>query len=480
LVHSIAAAAAHHLIVAASRLPAIAEVAKNLPTSMQYWLHGETERANYPRIDQIIETYSGSPPWITPTQQPGAADTALLIYTSGTTGLPKAAKVPHGRLVEWSYWFAGMLDIQPDDRLYNCLPMYHSTGGVVAIGSALVRGASVLIRERFSARRFWDDVIDNECSLFIYIGELCRYLVHSAPHPREAEHRLRLCYGNGLQGDVWQRFQARFGIPKILEFYAATEGNVSLYNCEGKPGAIGHVPAMLAHRFPVALIKCDMATGEILRDAAGLCLRAAPGEPGEAIGKIASMPHLPARRFDGYTDSSASARKILRNVFHEGDAWFRTGDLMRQDALGYYYFVDRLGDTFRWKGENISSTEVAATLTACAGVTGAVVFGAAVPGQEGRAGMAALTIDDAFSWAALRDHLAATLPAYARPVFIRICGTLDITGTFKLTKTRLAAEGFAAVENADRIWFFDRAADMFVPCDEPRIKSLLAGKDLHI
>ena len=175
-------------------------------------------------------------------------DRALYIYTSGTTGLPKAANVSHFRLMQWSHWFAGMMDTRPSDRMYNCLPMYHSIGGVVAIGAMLVNGGSVVLRQRFSASHFWDDVVEWNCTLFQYIGELCRYLVNSPPHPREAEHRLRLCCGNGLRPDVWDEFKRRFRIPQILEFYAATEGNFSLYNCEGKPGAIGRIPSFLAHR----------------------------------------------------------------------------------------------------------------------------------------------------------------------------------------------------------------------------------------
>ena len=286
-------------------------------------------------------------------------DRALYIYTSGTTGLPKAANVSHFRLMQWSHWFAGMMDTRPNDRMYNCLPMYHSIGGVVAIGAPLVNGGSVVIRERFSASHFWDDVVEWNCTLFQYIGELCRYLVNSPPHPREAEHRLRLCCGNGLRPDVWEEFKRRFRIPQILEFYAATEGNFSLYNCEGKPGAIGRIPSFLAHRFPMALVKFDIETGEPIRNEEGFCIRCSANEVGEAIGKILDGGSSPGSRFEGYTDKEASDRKILRNVFMNGDAWFRTGDLMRRDENGYFYFVDRVGDTFRWKGENVSTTEVA-------------------------------------------------------------------------------------------------------------------------
>lgn len=402
----------------------------------------------------LAETEYSSAPITLPLPRP--QDCALLIYTSGTTGLPKATRITHRRIVEWSYWFAGMMDAQPEDRLYNCLPMYHSIGGVVAIGSMLVKGGSVFIRERFSASHFWGDVHLRECTIFQYIGELCRFLLLAEPHPLERSHRLRLACGNGLQGDVWEQFQHRFGIPRILEFYAASEGNLSLYNCDGKPGAIGRVPAVLAGYFPIAIIRCNPETGTVLRDANGHCVVCSHDEPGEAISRIGN-----GREFDGYTDPDASQRKVLRDVFVVGDRWFRSGDLMRKDANGYFYFVDRLGDTFRWKGENVSTTQVATVLRGCTGIVDAVVYGVAVPGHDGRAGMAAITVDAQFDFAVLYAHLAANLPEYACPMFIRICDSLDTTGTFKLTKTALARDGFAA--SADPVWRRDRATGNFQP-----------------
>jgi fatty-acyl-CoA synthase len=255
LLHCISAADSTHIIVGRALQPSIAGIVKSLPGTMRYWTHGETDSDVFRRIDQDILEYSSVLLELEKARKPATHDKALLIYTSGTTGLPKAVNVTHGRIVEWSYWFAGMMDVQQSDRLYNCLPMYHSIGGIVAIGAMLAKGGSVFIRERFSASRFWDDIIEGQCTMFQYIGELCRYLLRSDQHPRETQHKLRLCCGNGLRGDVWEAFQHRFAIPQILEFYAATEGCVSLYNCEGRPGAIGRVPAFLAHRFPVALIK---------------------------------------------------------------------------------------------------------------------------------------------------------------------------------------------------------------------------------
>ena len=458
LAHSINSAGARRIIVADGLCDSINEITGRLPGRMRVWVHGEAA------VDGPFErlTLPDLSPWPEPGFRPAPKDVALLIYTSGTTGMPKAAKITHARLLEWSFWFAGMMGVAPSDRLYDCLPMYHSIGGVVAIGAMLAKGGSVVIREKFSASGFWEDVCRTDSTIFQYVGELCRYLVQNEPSPYENQHRLRLCCGNGMGGNVWREFERRFQVPRILEFYAATEGNVSLYNCEGKPGAIGRVPPFLNHRFPIALIKCDLATGEPLRDQNGFCVACGPDEPGEAIGKIL---HTGESQFDGYTDPAASDAKILRGVFAAGDAWFRTGDLMRKDRAGYYYFVDRLGDTFRWKGENVSTTEVAETLSSCPGVREAVVFGVEIPGHEGRAGMAAITTDSSFSLLALQAHLVKTLPRYARPLFLRACESLAVTGTFKLQKAALRRQGFADPAIIDALWFYDAGVGSFIPCD---------------
>ena len=221
----------------------------------------------------------------------------------------------------------------------------------------LFAGASVALAEKFSATNFWSDLVRFDCTLFQYIGELCRYLLKAPVSEFETQHRLRLACGNGLRGDIWEPFQARFAIPRILEFYAATEGNFSLYNVEGKVGAIGRVPSLLAHRFPAAIIKVDAEGRAPLRGDDGLCIACARGESGEAIGRIGTADEG-GGRFEGYTDKGETEKKVLRDVFAKGDAWFRTGDLMRLDEQGFFHFVDRVGDTFRWKGENVATSEV--------------------------------------------------------------------------------------------------------------------------
>jgi fatty-acyl-CoA synthase len=475
LAHCIDIVAPKHLIVAAELMEEFRSAATHLSSRPKIWSHGGDGDV-CARIDLEVEQFSGQPLTESERRDVTIADRALNIYTSGTTGLPKAANVSHHRLMQWSFWFAGLMNTGPDDRMYDCLPMYHSIGGVVATGSVLVNGGSVVVREKFSAQQFWDDIRDWDCTLFQYIGELARYLVNAPKHPHESEHRLRLCCGNGLRADVWEKFKARFEIPRILEFYAATEGNVSLYNVEGKVGAIGRVPSFLTHRFPLALVKFDHAAGKPSRDENGLCIRCAANEAGEAIGRIrGSSPH-PGGEFEGYTSSKESETKILRDVFERGDAWYRTGDLMRLDAGGFYYFVDRIGDTFRWKGENVATSEVAEAIMSFPGIVEATVYGVTVPGTEGAAGMAALVVEGVVDLIKLRRHLTQSLPAYARPLFLRIKDRIEVTATFKHKKNDLAREGYDPTMTAEALYFDDPAQQAFVRLDDSLYTRIQANK----
>jgi fatty-acyl-CoA synthase len=368
-----------------------------------------------------------------------ARDTALFIYTSGTTGLPKAAKINHMRAQLYMRAFAGATDARPDDRIYVTLPLYHATGGLCAMGAALMSGGSAVLRPRFSASHFWSDVAKENCTMFVYIGELCRYLLNQPEQAGEQTHKIRLAFGNGLRPEIWETVQQRFRLPQILEFYGSTEGNVSLFNLDGRPGAIGRIPSYLRSWFNVRLARFDMEAETVVRGANGLGIEAAAGEIGECVGAIQPGPRTD---FNGYADRAASERKIVRNLFKTGDAWFATGDLMRQDRDGYFYFVDRVGDTFRWKGENVSTGEVEQALSGVPGVKEANVYGVSVGDQDGRAGMASLVVDKDFDIGALAAAVDAALPAYARPVFVRLERALAITGTFKHRKVDLVAEGF--------------------------------------
>ncbi|HEY2808175.1 MAG TPA: long-chain-acyl-CoA synthetase [Steroidobacteraceae bacterium] len=472
LLHSITTVAPRYVIVSAKLSPALLALRTRLDSSVSFWVHGEAP-AGLPRLD--LEAAACGPEPLEPGEflTPQLNDRALYIYTSGTTGLPKAANVSHYRLMQWSHWFAGLMDVTPADRMFDCLPLYHSVGGVVATGALLVSGGAVVLRERFSASSFWADVTAQQCTLFQYIGELCRYLLNGAPHAGEARHVLRLACGNGLRAEVWVPFQERFRIPQILEYYAATEGNFSLYNCEGRPGAVGRIPPFLSHRLPVALVKYDVDAGAPSRDAAGRCTPCVTDEVGEAIGQVLASGGV--TRFEGYTDAEASGKKLLRDVFKEGDAWYRTGDLMRKDAQGFYYFVDRVGETYRWKGENVSTTEVASVIAAVSGVTDVAVYGVTVPNNDGRAGMAALVVTEGFSVAGLRRALVAQLPAYARPVFLRMVTALDKTGTFKLRKNELAQQGYDPSQVVDLLFIDDSSRGEYLLLDGARHALLSTG-----
>ena len=470
LAHCLDIAAPKHIIVAAELSDEFRSAAELLASRPKIWSHSSDDFA---RIDREIEAFTTEPLAVAERRGVTIADRALHIYTSGTTGLPKAANVSHHRLMQWSFWFAGLMNTAPDDRMYDCLPMYHSVGGIVATGALLVHGGSVAIREKFSAQNFWNDIVDLDCTLFQYIGELCRYLVNGAEAP--TTHRLRMACGNGLHADVWEPFQEKFKIPRILEFYAATEANVSLYNVEGKIGAIGRVPPFLKHRFPLALVKFDRTSDQPMRDANGYCVTCTTDETGEALGKISGGSAAGGGAFEGYTSAVESDRKIIRDVFEHGDAWFRTGDLMRQDAGGFFYFVDRVGDTFRWKGENVSASEVAAALTAFPGIIDATVYGVPVPGTEGAAGMAALAVGGALDLAELRLHLARRLPAYARPLFLRMQTGIAVTATFKHQKTELACQGFNPATTADEIYFDDPSREAYTQLDAALFERIQNG-----
>jgi fatty-acyl-CoA synthase len=464
LAHSIAIVEARHIIVDAELAAAVVEALAHVAARPTVWSHGDGG-SDLARIDRDIEARSGGPLEGAERVALTVEDPALCIYTSGTTGLPKAANVNHFRAIMWMSWFAGMMGTRPSDRMYDCLPMYHSIGGIAAPGAVLLNGGSVAIREKFSASAVWDEVRRFDCTLIQYIGEICRYLVNTPERPGETAHRIRLACGNGLRPDVWETFKTRFRIPHILEFYAATEGNVTLFNYEEKGGAIGRIPPFLAHRFPTMLIRLDPQTQEPVRDADGLCVPCASDEPGEAIGRIRSASADLTGRFEGYTSRQDSERKVLHDVAQPGDAWFRTGDLMRRDAKGFFYFVDRIGDTFRRKGENVSTSEVAEMLTGFPGIAEATVYGVEIPGTDGRAGMAALVCDEDVDLAALRHHLAERLPAYARPLFLRMRREIAVTGTFKHRKTELAREGYDPSVISDPLYFDDPVCQAFVPLD---------------
>jgi fatty-acyl-CoA synthase len=401
-----------------------------------------------------------------------AHETALYIFTSGTTGMPKAARITHMRVQLYMRGFAGATGSLPSDRIYCALPLYHATGGLCAVGAALLNGGELILATHFSATHFWEEVVAAGATMFVYIGELCRYLVNQPERPEETRHKIRLAFGNGLRPDVWTRMQTRFRIPQILEFYGATEGNVSMFNFDGRLGAIGRAPRYLRKHFNIRLIRFDVEKEEPMRAADGLCIECRPGEIGECVGEIGPSAR---ESYTGYADKAASEKKVLRDVFRRGDAFFATGDLMRQDRDGYFYFVDRIGDTFRWKGENVSTSEVAEALAPVPGVREAIVYGVQVGDLDGRAGMAGLVVGPDFDVAALAERVEAALPAYARPLFVRILPEIDTTGTFKYRKLDLVAEGFDPTE-IKGVVYYRHPTKGYVRLTRPTYAKIISGE----
>jgi fatty-acyl-CoA synthase len=400
-------------------------------------------------------------------------DRAFLIYTSGTTGMPKAANFSHMRMLFMMSGFVGALRPRPTDRIYNPLPLYHSTGGVCAVGLAFFAGGALILKRRFSVHDFWNDVHRYGATMFEYIGELCRYLLNAPPSSLERGHKIRAITGNGLRPEIWRQFQSRFAIPRIVEFYGATEGNVSMLNYDGTVGAVGRVPDYLEWLLPSRVLRFDVEKQMPVRGQDGFCIECGPDEAGEAVGGISRRA---GREFEGYTNQADSDKKMLHDVFRTGDAWFRTGDLMRRDEHGYFYFVDRIGDTFRWKGENVSTGEVGEVLAAAPGIREANVYGVSVQGAEGRAGMAALVVDGDFNLDALPEWLKARLAPYARPVFLRLSPRIDVTGTFKQRKVDLVREGFDPAAIADPLYYFDADSGRYERLTTLRYGDVVEGR----
>ena len=400
-------------------------------------------------------------------------DVALYIYTSGTTGLPKAAKITGVRARGLMRVFKDATEANHNERILLTLPLYHATGGMCGVGTALNAGACIILRRKFSATHFWQEAIDNDATMLVYIGELGRYLMNQPPSALEKSHKITKGFGNGLRADVWEQFVERTGVKKLVEFYGSTEGNVNFFNLDGKIGAVGRIPRLLRSRLPARIIRFDVETEQPIRGPDGLCMEAAPDEVGEAVGPIT---HEPRQRFDGYNDEKQSQKKVLTDVFVKGDKWFRTGDLMKADADGYIYFVDRIGDTFRWKGENVSTSEVEIAISSLPGVTHAIVYGVAVAGQDGRAGMAAISPREGVDLKALYAHVATHLPSYARPIFVRFQAEAETTGTLKYRKVDLVKDGFDPMNTADALFVVDNARQTYVPITAEVHRDIVGGK----
>ncbi|XP_058419675.1 long-chain fatty acid transport protein 1 isoform X4 [Diceros bicornis minor] len=457
-------------------VPAVAEVSGQLGKSLLKFCSGdlgpEGVLPDTQLLDPLLKEASTAPLAQPPCK--GMDDRLFYIYTSGTTGLPKAAIVVHSRFYRMVAFSHHAYSMRPADVLYDCLPLYHSAGNIIGVGQCLVYGLTVVLRKKFSASRFWDDCVQHNCTVVQYIGEICRYLLRQPVREAEGRHRVRLAVGNGLRPAIWEEFAERFGVRHIGEFYGATECNCSIANVDGKVGSCGFSSRILPHVYPIRLVKVNEDTMELLRDAQGLCIPCQAGEPGLLVGQINQQD--PLRRFDGYISESATSKKIAHSVFQKGDSAYLSGDVLVMDELGYMYFRDRSGDTFRWRGENVSTTEVEGVLSRLLGQTDVAVYGVAVPGVEGRAGMAAIADPHGqLSPDALYQELQKVLAPYARPIFLRLLPQVDTTGTFKIQKTRLQHEGFDPRQTADRLFFLDLKQGHYLPLDQGVYTRICSG-----
>ena len=403
-----------------------------------------------------------------------AGATGLYIFTSGTTGMPKAAKVGQRRILAAGSSFSKIgVRAKPSDRIYLCLPLFHGTGFMCGVNSALFSGASMFLRRKFSASAFWPEIQKYQCTIFFYVGELCRYLVTHPSSPEEKNNPLDRVFGNGLRPDVWDEFKERFGIDRVCEFYGSSEGNVSFLNAFNKDKTIGFCPGT------IILVEYDVDQDEIVLDKEGKYIQVEPGTPGLLLAEIDDR-----YRFDGYTDSAASELKTLRGVLTPGDAWFNTGDLITEVDVGFamgkphYQFVDRIGDTFRWRSENVSTNEVGEILNANKQVEIANVYGVDVPATEGKAGMVSLALNPGktFDMDEFSAYVAANLPGFAQPVFVRIQADISTTGTFKMVKGDLRNQAFHLEQlGGDAIYVMMPRSKSYKKLDQKLYESILDG-----
>nr|XP_019558125.2 long-chain fatty acid transport protein 4 [Aedes albopictus]XP_029721150.1 long-chain fatty acid transport protein 4 [Aedes albopictus] len=459
--HSIAAANSKAIIVSAELAGAVAEVleqdgVKGLPI----YLYGNEQSSesdkneHLPAADNLRQALDNVPSvdlsslW----NDVSLRDKLVYIYTSGTTGMPKAAVITNSRFIMMGTGCYYMLSLREDDIIYNPLPLYHSAGGMVGMGSVLLCGLTAALRKKFSASNFFPDCIKYNCTVAQYIGEICRFVLTTPPRPTDGQHKVRMMFGNGLRPQIWTQFASRFNISQIAEFYGSTEGNSNLMNLDNTLGAVGFVPAFARKLYPVTLVRCDEETGEVIRNDDGLCIRCKPGEPGVFVGKINLKNALSS--FVGYADKKASEKKVLRDVFTKGDMYFNSGDILVADLFGYYYFKDRTGDTFRWRGENVATSEVEGVITNIIGLKDCAVYGVDIPGTEGKAGMAAIVdTEGKLDMEQLAAGIRGSLPPYARPLFIRVLSEVPMTTTFKLKKRDLQIDGYDINKIKDPIYF---------------------------
>ncbi|XP_048875111.1 long-chain fatty acid transport protein 4 [Brienomyrus brachyistius] len=476
LLHCVTISNAKAIVFGSELMEAVCEVHASLGRTLKVFCSGEWDQKLVPEGTESLELLLKDMPTQLPSPpQRSFTDRLFYIYTSGTTGMPKAAIVVHSRYYRMAALVYYGFKMTSDDILYDCLPLYHSAGNIVGVGQCLIHGMTVVIKRKFSASRFWDDCIKYNCTIVQYIGEICRYLLNQPVRDAERQHRVRMALGNGLRLSIWMEFMTRFSVPQIAEFYGATECNCSLGNFDNKVGACGFNSRILPGVYPIRLVKVDEDTMELVRGPDGVCIPCKPGEPGQLVGRI--IQNDPLRRFDGYVNQTATNKKIAHDVFKKGDSAYLSGDVLVMDQYGHMFFKDRTGDTFRWKGENVSTTEVEGTLSRLLDMKDVVVYGVEIPRSEGKAGMAAIadpaheTDLEKFS-----KELEKVLPTYARPVFLRFLREVDKTGTYKFQKSDMRRDGYNPQVMSDKLYFLDVTRGRYVELTTEVYRNIVSGQ----
>lgn len=453
---------AHSLSLLDSRVLVVGEECDEAISSLSGAPHADTV-LSAGKLDELAESADPSNPAVC--EQIQAKERAFYIFTSGTTGMPKASLMSHFRWLKSMSGLGAMgVRLRRNDTLYCALPLYHNNALTVSLSSVLSSGATFAIARTFSASRFWDDAKRNGATAFVYIGEVCRYLLNQPERPSDRHNGIRLMVGNGLRPEIWSEFTERFGIDRVAEFYGASECNIAFVNALGVERTAGVCP------LPHAVVEYDQDTGRARRARDGRLRRVRVGEVGLLLSKVTDRAP-----FDGYTDPEATESKLVRDAFKDGDCWFDTGDLVRDQGFMHVAFVDRLGDTFRWKGENVATTEVEGAMSAHPAIEQSVVYGVAVPGTDGKAGMAAVTLRDGheLDGARLAAHLFDRLPSYAVPLFVRVVDSLETTSTFKSRKVELREEAYSS--DVERLYVLAGRRDGYRPAYDGYVREVADG-----
>ncbi|XP_077988528.1 long-chain fatty acid transport protein 2-like [Glandiceps talaboti] len=457
---------------------AVADISDNLKAArMEVWsLENSNLQDIYADIEVVDEGVGNASTDPIPSEQRSSVtegDASVYIYTSGTTGLPKAAIVSHYRHLLSCHVFS-VFDMREDDIVYISLPLYHASAFALGIGNVIRLGTTAVLAPKFSVHSFWEDCRRHNVTVILYIGEICRYLTTMPENTNDRNHKVRMALGNGLRPDIWEKFQRRFNIGTIGEFFAATDGPFWASNHDNKVGAVGKLSPFMKKMMAFELVKYNYDTAEPIRDSRGRCIPVKHGDAGLLLATINDQS-----RYDGYHGrKDLTNKKIVSNAFKDGDKYFNTGDLLSLDKNYYLYFVDRVGDTFRWKGENVATTEVSQVLTSYPGVLEAVVYGVAVPGQDGRAGMAVLHLEDRteFDFKKFYNFVISELPLYSCPRFLRIQESVATTGTYKYEKTKLVKEGFDPNLIEEPLYYMDSKKELYSPLDNNSYAGILVGK----